>query len=173
MLPDPHPVHIYVGPWNAFDLWCGSLTRPRRPLPVDDLTTALYFQSLMNNASSFLTIRSASASIAFSHKINLFTSHPTMAPEVCMVRTAVAKKLCLSAKRVKEPLIWFQSVDFEIKAIVTLLLRLWPSFYSMLCVVMVMLVDSSGNIINMNQILALSKIPLRYEKTHNFDKGIK
>jgi len=31
----------YVGPWNAFALWCGSLTRPRRPLPVDDLIAAL------------------------------------------------------------------------------------------------------------------------------------
>jgi len=33
----------YVGPWNAFVLWCGTLMRPRRPLPADDLTVALYF----------------------------------------------------------------------------------------------------------------------------------
>ena len=25
----------FVGPWNACVLWCGSLTRPRRPLPAD------------------------------------------------------------------------------------------------------------------------------------------
>jgi len=56
----------YVGPWNAFVSWCGSLMRPRRPLPVDDLTVALYFQSLIDNANSFSTVKSASAFIAFS-----------------------------------------------------------------------------------------------------------
>ena len=54
--------------------------RHRRPFPADDLTFTLYFQSLMDNANSFSTIKSASASIAFFHKINLFTNHPTMAP---------------------------------------------------------------------------------------------
>ena len=55
----------YVGSWNAFVLWCGSLMRPRRPLPADYRTVALYFQSLMDNANSFSTIKSASASITF------------------------------------------------------------------------------------------------------------
>ena len=59
----------YVGPWNAFVLWCGSLMRPRRPLPADDLTFVLYFQSLMDNANSFSTMKSASAYIGFFHKI--------------------------------------------------------------------------------------------------------
>jgi hypothetical protein len=104
----------YVGPWNAFVPWCSSLMRRRRPLPADDPTVALYFQSLMDNANSFSTIRSVSASIALFHKINLFTNHPTMAPEVCMVRTAAARKFGLSAKRVKEPFLWFQLVDFGI-----------------------------------------------------------
>jgi len=72
----------YVGPWNAFVLWCGTLIRPRRPLLADDLTVALYLQSLMDNSNSFSTVKSASAFIAFFHKINLFTNHPTMAPEV-------------------------------------------------------------------------------------------
>jgi hypothetical protein len=102
----------YVGPWNAFVLWCGSLMRPRRHLPAEDLTVALYFQSLMDNANSFSTIKSASSSIAFFHKINLYTNHPTMAPEVCMVRTAAARKFGLSAKRVKEPFLWSQLMDF-------------------------------------------------------------
>ena len=66
----------YVGPWNAFGLWCGSLMRPRRPLLADDLTVALYFQPLIDNTNSFSTIKSASASIALFHK-----NHPTMAPE--------------------------------------------------------------------------------------------
>ena len=75
---------------------------------------ALYLQSLMNNANSFSTIKSASASIAFFHKINLFTNHPTMAPEVCMVRTAAARKFGLSPKNVKEPFLWSDLVDFAL-----------------------------------------------------------
>ena len=35
-----------------------------------------------------------------------------MAPEVCMVRTAAARKFGLSAKRVKEPFLWSQLIDF-------------------------------------------------------------
>jgi hypothetical protein len=35
-----------------------------------------------------------------------------MAPEVCMVRTPAARKFGLSAKRVKEPFLWSQLVDF-------------------------------------------------------------
>ena len=102
----------YVGPWNAFVLWCGSLRRPRRPLPGDDLTFALYFNSLMDNANSLSTIKSASASIVFFHKINVFTNHPTMAPNNCMVRNAAVRKFGLSAKRLKEPFLWSQLVDF-------------------------------------------------------------
>jgi hypothetical protein len=76
--------------------------RPRRPLPVDDLTVALYLNSLMDKANTCSTIKSSSADIAFFHKINLFTNHTTMAPKVCMVKTAAARKLGLSANRVKE-----------------------------------------------------------------------
>jgi hypothetical protein len=101
----------YVGPWNAFVLWCGSLMRPRRPLPAEDITVALYFQSLLDKANPFSTTKSASASIAFFHKINVFANHPTIAPEFCMVRTA-AGKFGLSAKRVKEPFLWSQLVEF-------------------------------------------------------------
>jgi hypothetical protein len=68
----------------------------------------------MDNSKSFSTVKSASASIAFLHTINLFTNHPTMAPEVCMVRTAAARKFGLSAKRVNEPFLWFQLVDLAL-----------------------------------------------------------
>jgi hypothetical protein len=102
----------YVDPWNAFVLWCGSLMIPRRLLSAEDLTFALYSQSLMDNANSFPTIKSTSASIAFFHKINLYTNHLTMASEVCMMRTAAAIKFGLSAKRVKEPFLWSQLVGF-------------------------------------------------------------
>ncbi len=71
-------------------------------------------QSLMNIANSFSTIKSASASIAFYHKIKLFTNHPIMAPEVCMVRTAAARKFGLTPKRVKEPFTWTNLVDFAL-----------------------------------------------------------
>ncbi len=68
----------------------------------------------MNSANSFSTIKSASASIAFFHKINLFTNQPTMAPEVCMVRTTAARKFGLSPKRVKEPFMWKDLVNFAL-----------------------------------------------------------
>jgi hypothetical protein len=37
-----------------------------------------------------------------------------MAPELCMVKTAAARKFGLSAKKVKEPFLWFQLVDFAV-----------------------------------------------------------
>ena len=106
--------HAYVGPLNAFVLWCQNLIRPRRSLPAEDITVALYMQSLMNSANSFSSIKSASASIVFYHKINLFTNHPIMAPEVCMVRTTATRKFGLSPKRVKEPFMWTDLVDFAL-----------------------------------------------------------
>ncbi len=106
--------HAYVGPWNALVLWCQNLIRPRRSLPAEDITLALYVQSLMNSANSFSTIKSASASIAFHHKIILFTNHPTMVLEVCMVRKAAARKFGLSPKRVKEPFMLTYLVDFAL-----------------------------------------------------------
>jgi hypothetical protein len=69
----------------------------------------------MDNANSFSTIKSVSASIAFFHKIKFYTIHPTMAPEVCIERTAVARNFGLSAKsRVKEPFLGSQLVDFAL-----------------------------------------------------------
>ncbi len=37
-----------------------------------------------------------------------------MAPEVCMARTAAARKFGLSPKRVKEPFMWKDLVDFSL-----------------------------------------------------------
>ncbi len=47
----------------------------------------------MDSANSFSTIKSASAAIAFFHKIIVFTNLPTMAPNVCMMRTTTARNL--------------------------------------------------------------------------------
>jgi hypothetical protein len=87
-------------------LWCGSLLKPRKILPANDITVALYLQHVMDVANSYSTIKSASASIAFFHKINFFTNHLTGAHEVCMVKTTAARKFGLSPKRVKEPFLW-------------------------------------------------------------------
>ena len=113
-----HVIHstskTYMSPWNAFILLRGSLLKSRQPLPADDITVALYLQSLIDSAISFSTIKSASASIAFFHKINLFTSHPNRVPEVCIVRTEAAKRFGLLPKRVKVPFLRFQLVDFAL-----------------------------------------------------------
>ena len=37
-----------------------------------------------------------------------------MAPEVCIERTVAARKFGLLAKRVKDPFLWFQFVDFDL-----------------------------------------------------------
>ena len=68
----------------------------------------------MDSANLFSMIKSASAAIAFFYKINLFTSLPTMSPEVCMVRTTTARKFGLSANHVKDPFPWSQLVDFAL-----------------------------------------------------------
>jgi hypothetical protein len=46
----------YVGPWNTFVLWCETLMRPRRPFPINDITIAIYIQSLMDKAIYIFTI---------------------------------------------------------------------------------------------------------------------
>ena len=75
-----------------------------------------------------------------------------MAPEVCMVRTAAARKIGLSAKRVKEPFLWFQLVDFAsfmviiTKAIVTLSSPRWLFSHLVLGVAIVTLVVLNGGI---------------------------
>ena len=85
--------------------------RPRTPLSGDYLTVALYFQSLMDKANTFSTIKSASAFTIYFHKIHLFTYRPTMALEACMVRAAAARKFGLSTKRVEKSFLLFQSED--------------------------------------------------------------
>jgi hypothetical protein len=102
----------YVGPWTAFTKWCDSLARPRRPLPAEDITVALYLQSLMDTSNTFSVIKTASASIAFFQKINLYNHLPTQSPEACMVRAAAARKFGLAASNVKEPFEWSTLVDF-------------------------------------------------------------
>ena len=102
----------YVGQWNAFVSWCGSLARPRRALPADDLTVALYLQVVADGAKSFAPVKNASASIAFFQKVNLFNHLPTQSPEACMVRRAAARKFGLAPKNRKSPFKWEQVVAF-------------------------------------------------------------
>jgi hypothetical protein len=74
----------------------------------------LYLQTLTDEANSFSSIKSASASIAFFHNKNVFNNHPTGAPKVGMVRRTTARKFGLSGQRIKEPFAWFQMVDFAL-----------------------------------------------------------
>jgi hypothetical protein len=86
----------------------------------------------MDKANYFSTVKSASASIAFFHTINLFNSLHTLAPEVCMVGTATDRNFELLATRVKEAFIGFNLSTLlyftvlTIKGIVMLLFLLWP-----------------------------------------------
>ena len=48
----------YVGTWNAFILWYGSLLRPRRLLMADDLSVALYLQSLTDSEKIYSNFKS-------------------------------------------------------------------------------------------------------------------
>ncbi len=75
---------------------------------------ALNLQSIMDDGNSYSTIKSASESIVFFHKIILFTHHPIGALEVYMVRTRAAKKIGLSPKRVKDPFLGTHLVDFAL-----------------------------------------------------------
>ena len=104
--------HAYVSPWNAFVRWCGALARPRRTLPADELTVALYMQQVADSANSYATVKSASAAIAFFQKINLYTHMPTHAPEVTMVRRAAMRKFGLAPHSRKAPFKWEQIVLF-------------------------------------------------------------
>ena len=102
----------YVGSWNAFVSWCGSLARPRRALPADDMTVAMYLQVVADGAQSFAPVKQASASIAFFQKVNLYSHLPTQSPEACMVRGAAARKFGLAPKNRKTPFKWEQVVAF-------------------------------------------------------------
>jgi len=44
---------------------------PHCPLPVEEMTVALYLQSVVERANTFATVKSASTAIAYFQKINL------------------------------------------------------------------------------------------------------
>ena len=67
----------YVGPWKAFVSWCGSLEKPRCPLPAADITVAMFLQLLVEKSVTFAPVKKASAAIAFFQKVNLFDHLPT------------------------------------------------------------------------------------------------
>jgi len=66
----------------------------------------------MNTAKTFTPVKAASAAIAFYHKINLFDYEPTQSPEICLVRSAAARRFGLNAKSRKEPFEWDHVVYF-------------------------------------------------------------
>jgi hypothetical protein len=92
-----------------------------------------------------------------------------MAPEVYMVKTAVARMFGISAKRVKEPFLCFQVVDFA-----ALYGNQNQGYYYLVVATMAILLfgamcrysdvsrlEWKNIILNLNRILALSKLTLR------------
>ena len=55
----------YRWPWAHFVNLCASLAAPRCPLLDEEITVALYLQSLVERSSIFAPVKSASAAIAF------------------------------------------------------------------------------------------------------------
>jgi hypothetical protein len=102
----------YSGPWMAFVEWCGSLARPSAVLPADEPTVAMYLQVIVDKTKTFAPIKSASAVIALYQNVNLYNHNPTMAPKVCMVRRAVARKFGLIPLGRKTSFAWVQLVLF-------------------------------------------------------------
>jgi len=68
----------YLGPWNYIVDGRACLRVPRCPLPADEMTVALYLQSVVERANAFAPVKSASADIAYFQKINLQHHLPTM-----------------------------------------------------------------------------------------------
>jgi hypothetical protein len=104
----------YRGPWAHFVTWCSSLAAPRRPLPAEEITAALYLQSVVERSDTFAPVKSASAAIAFFQKVNLYNHLPTLSPAVGMVRQAATRKFGLTPKGRKEPFQWDQVVSFAL-----------------------------------------------------------
>ena len=73
----------------------------------------MYLQSAVaNGAKKFEPVKTASATIAFYQKINLFSHEPTRSSAVCLVRGAAIRRFGLSPKNRKEPFEWAQVVKF-------------------------------------------------------------
>jgi len=88
------------------------LARPRCPLPANDFTVALHLHSVVERSKTFAPVNSASATIAFFQKVNLFSHIPTQSHVVGMVRQAAARKFGLTPEGRKEPFQWAQVVAF-------------------------------------------------------------
>ena len=114
------------------------------------------------------------SSIAYLHKINLFVNHPTRTPEVCMVRTTYARSLVYQLNDSKNFFFGFNwwilpsYMGIKIKAIVTLLLRLWISFHLMLCIAIVMLFAYNWSNIRFESNSSYFKITFEIRKNAQF-----
>ena len=104
----------YRGPWAHFVSWCSSLAAPRCSLPDEEITLALYLQSMVERSSTFAAVKSASAAIAFFHKVNMYNHLPTQPPAVSMWRETATRKFGLTPKGRKKPFQWTQMVSFAL-----------------------------------------------------------
>ena len=107
-----------MGRWNHFVDWCACMKVPRRPLPADEMTVAIYLQTLVERANTFTPVKSASAAIAYFKKINLQHHLPTKSPTVGMARQATSRKFGLMPKGRKEPFQWALVVAFTLEYVV-------------------------------------------------------
>jgi len=94
----------YTDQINMLVAWCDALlAEPRASLPASDGTVTLYLQSVMNGAKTFAPVKTASATIAFYQKINLFYYKPNQSLAVCLVWGAATRKFGIYSETRKEP----------------------------------------------------------------------
>jgi len=86
------------------------LAEPRAPLPASNGTVALYLQSAMSGAKTFVPVKVASVAIAFYQENNLFDHEPALSPAVCLERGAAMSKFGLNSKNRKNTFEWEQVV---------------------------------------------------------------
>jgi len=104
----PGSLEQYAGAFRRFESWCAERTPPRRALPADAETVALYMMFLTRHANTFSVVKTASAAIAAVHRLNLSPTAPTSHPLVCLVRDGA--QAVLGGRLVNQK----DALDFEV-----------------------------------------------------------
>lgn len=99
-------MQLYSQPWLAFKSWCDQ--RPSRgpALPATELTVAMYLQHVVNSASSYAVVKTASAAIYTAHRLAGIPERaiPTKLEKPKAVRAAAKRQLGLKVVNRKDPL---------------------------------------------------------------------
>ncbi len=67
---------------------------------------------MVNRAKTFAPIKTASATIGFYQRVNLFDHGLTECPAVCLFRNAAMRRFGMTPKNRKEPFVWADVVLF-------------------------------------------------------------